>query len=337
MQEEIFKRRADSVLLSLKEGRFTESCLKCRLLRQELFAEGGVEPEQLGFLRLLELESFFGAGRYAEAGVALDTREAVPFFMTGAAQSRMLYLGMELSFKLSEPLSMIVFGRRFLRWWRNEEETRLRIFRILCDNLEIIGRPDLNFAFAKGLLLLSRIRKRDDLLFYCFGQLAACYRQKKFFSVHNFLSRELADFLSGSKESMPGMELLFEELQSDMTDFSSPMAGKDVGNSDFDPHYVNPETGRGVLHEAVFSADKSLLNLALSMGVDIDLPDVFCRTPLHWVIMQAKPELAGLLLDAGAQTNFRDVNGFTPLLYARMQPGNHELAQLLLSHGAEER
>jgi ankyrin repeat protein len=53
--------------------------------------------------------------------------------------------------------------------------------------------------------------------------------------------------------------------------------------------------------------------------------------------MQAKPELIGLLLDAGAQTNFRDVNGFTPLFYARMQPDNPELAQLLLSHGAENR
>jgi hypothetical protein len=337
VQEEIFKRRADSVLLSLKEGRFTESCLKCRLLRQELFAEGGVEPEQLGILRLLELESFFGAGQYAEARTVLCSGEAVPFFLPGAAQSRMLYLGMELFFKLSEPLSMIVFARRFLRWRGNEEEIRLRVFRTLCDNLEIIGYSHLNFIFSSALLLFARARKKEELFFYALGKLAACYRQKKLPSVHNFLSRELADFLAFSKEPMPGMELLFEELQSDMIDFSSLAVSRGGGDSDFDPHYVNPETGRGSLHEAVFSADKSLINLALSMGADIDLPDGLCRTPLHWSVMQAKPELIGLLLDAGAQTNFRDVNGFTPLFYARMQPDNPELAQLLLSHGAENR
>lgn len=335
MQEDIFKRRSDSVLLSLKDGRFTESCLKCRLLRQELFAEDDVEPEQLGVLRLLELESFFGAGQYAEARTVLDSAETVPFFLPGAAQSRMLYLGMELSFRLSDPLTMIVYGRCFLRWWRNEEETRLRIFRILCDYLEIIGRPDLNFAFAKALLLFSRVHKRDDFLFYCFGKLAACYRHKKLFSVHNFLSRELADFLADSKDPMPGMEQLFEELQTDMTYFSSSAVVKGVDDSDFDPHYVNPETGRGLLHEAVFNSDKSLLNRALSKGSDIDLPDGFCRTPLHWAVMQAKTEQAGFLLAAGAQTNFRDINGFTPLFYARMQSGDRELAQLLLSHGAE--
>lgn len=338
MQDEVFKRRVEAVSDSLRNGRAMEACLRCRALRRELLADTDIPAEQLGFLRLLELESFLSAGFYLDAQELLERTEQV-FILKGRANSRFLYLSLELFFHLKKPLMVMTFGRLLLRWHDNNIQSKVDIFRHLCDRLSDLRRSDLNFPFAQALFLIANITGNLALKIDALQRIAQGYQQKKLPSVYAFLARHLPVFLLASKENSLELEQVFESLQQDTVDIctnlnvhielvyatflenmasnsSSENVGHDCLLENVDPYSSCLKTGRGLLHVGVEYADVEFTQQAIFAGADLDLVDHFGRTPLHWAVMQGKDALRTLLLESGAQVNIQDINGFSPLDYA---------------------
>jgi len=90
-----------------------------------------------------------------------------------------------------------------------------------------------------------------------------------------------------------------------------------------------------LLHEAVDSGHKELVQYLLDKGADINAKERQGWTPLHMASAAGEREIVELLLTKGAALNVGDIRGGTALWYAK-ERGNKEIVGLLRSHGAEE-
>lgn len=120
--------------------------------------------------------------------------------------------------------------------------------------------------------------------------------------------------------------------------------------------------GNAPIFEAIRVSDVRILRLLFRYGVDVNVRDIWGRTPLINAVDKPKIlqvllevdeidihalvsgqsalhaaissiESTKLLLDRGVNVNFADGDGYTALHYAAMR-GYHEIAQLLLANGA---
>ncbi len=102
---------------------------------------------------------------------------------------------------------------------------------------------------------------------------------------------------------------------------------------------VNARAGfrqkKTLLHEAVESGRKELVQYLLDKGANINAKDRRGWTPLHMAAAAGRIEIVKLLLAKGADVNVGDIRGGTALWYANEQ-GNEEIVELLRSHGAKE-
>lgn len=96
---------------------------------------------------------------------------------------------------------------------------------------------------------------------------------------------------------------------------------------------------RTALHYAVRYGSASLVDYLVRVGIDVNKPNVYLNTPLHWAVsgfddgapLTTLPEKVQILLAAGAEVNALAVDGETPLMFAR----TIEIAQILLDNGAD--
>ncbi|HUU16925.1 MAG TPA: ankyrin repeat domain-containing protein [Sedimentisphaerales bacterium] len=90
-----------------------------------------------------------------------------------------------------------------------------------------------------------------------------------------------------------------------------------------------------LLHEAVDSGHKELVQYLLDKGADINAKERRGWTPLHMASAAGQREIVELLISKGAALNVGDIRGGTALWYAKEQ-GNKEIVELLRSRSAEE-
>jgi len=95
-------------------------------------------------------------------------------------------------------------------------------------------------------------------------------------------------------------------------------------------------SGRTPLHGACFNGHAVILNMFLGCdGVQLDYVCNAGRTALHRAAARGHLDITKILLTNEASVNATDPNGITPLMLAHYY-GHHDVAELLLSSGADE-
>ncbi|KAJ8127429.1 hypothetical protein O1611_g6207 [Lasiodiplodia mahajangana] len=102
---------------------------------------------------------------------------------------------------------------------------------------------------------------------------------------------------------------------------------------------LGDELGRSALHEAAARGYLEIMSDLLNNKANVDVPDNSNMTPLHLTVWYTggpnQMEVARTLLDSfGAEVNTKDKAGNTPL-HDACEKGDHDMANLLLSHGAD--
>ncbi|CUS12535.1 unnamed protein product [Tuber aestivum] len=98
---------------------------------------------------------------------------------------------------------------------------------------------------------------------------------------------------------------------------------------------VNLQAGkllRTPLHEACHNGRTSAVNLLLSAGADVSVPDIHGDTPLHLSTPHVK--IAQALLDSGASINAQSSYWNETALHKAIDAGAEETVEILLSRGA---
>jgi uncharacterized protein len=80
-------------------------------------------------------------------------------------------------------------------------------------------------------------------------------------------------------------------------------------------------TGTGsALHQVVVNNHEACLGFLLSSGSEVDVLDVYLRTPLHrWAMRKRWIPSGQMLIDFGAKIDLQDKDGMTPLILAAWQ------------------
>ena len=101
-----------------------------------------------------------------------------------------------------------------------------------------------------------------------------------------------------------------------------------------EPTLVDAEgDGQALLFEALREEQKSMVMLLIDNGVDVNIKDKNCFSPLHCAAQQGHAEIAELLIAKGANVNATDMMGETPLHAAAL--GNQkDVVVVLLAGGA---
>ena len=101
-----------------------------------------------------------------------------------------------------------------------------------------------------------------------------------------------------------------------------------------EPTLVDAEgDGRTLLFEALREEQKSMVMLLIDNGVDVNIKDKNCFSPLHCAVQQGHVEIAELLIAKGANVNATDMMGETPL-HAAALGGHKDVVVVLLAGGA---
>ncbi len=94
-------------------------------------------------------------------------------------------------------------------------------------------------------------------------------------------------------------------------------------------------TNTPIVFVAINQGDKSIVELFLDHGLDLDIVDPdLGETALHLAARHKIPDIAYMLVERGADVNARSLKGETPFDYARETPNSH-LLRLLLENGAK--
>ncbi len=102
-----------------------------------------------------------------------------------------------------------------------------------------------------------------------------------------------------------------------------------------DIHAEDDINERNCLHEAAIYGKDSVLDYALSQGVDPTRLDVYGRTPLHYACMRGRLGMAQRLVAASPATiDFKDHDNFSPLIHSIIR-NRTDCVRHLLSHNAK--
>lgn len=101
-----------------------------------------------------------------------------------------------------------------------------------------------------------------------------------------------------------------------------------------EPTLVDAEgDGRALLFEALQNEQKQMVLLLINNGVDVNIKDKNCFSPLHCAAQQGHVEIAEILIAKGANVNATDMMGETPL-HAAVLGGHKDIVEVLLAGGA---
>ena len=102
-----------------------------------------------------------------------------------------------------------------------------------------------------------------------------------------------------------------------------------------DIHAEDDINERNCLHEAAIYGKDSVLDYALSQGVDPTRLDAYGRTPLHYTCLRGRLAMAERLVAASPATiDTKDHDNFTPLIHSIVR-NRLDCVRLLLSHDAK--
>nr|POE82264.1 ankyrin repeat protein nuc-2 [Quercus suber] len=83
-----------------------------------------------------------------------------------------------------------------------------------------------------------------------------------------------------------------------------------------DFNYADSINERNSIHEAAISGRTDVLKAAMAGGVDVIMPDVYGRRPLHYACMHGRIEMIQALVETAPDTvNAKDLDNFTPLIH----------------------
>jgi len=105
-------------------------------------------------------------------------------------------------------------------------------------------------------------------------------------------------------------------------------------NSGADIKKTEPQSGRTLLHDAVFHQSPDMVISLIEKGANINAADKEGYTPLILAVQSNNKQIADLLILKGADLNRRDIYGYTPLLWS-LYYGNIDLAKILIEKRAD--
>jgi len=94
------------------------------------------------------------------------------------------------------------------------------------------------------------------------------------------------------------------------------------------------EKYQSLLFEAIAQGDKEKVTKLLDEIKDIDIPNEYGYTPLHWSVLTGQEEIASIFISKGARIDTTLPNGYTPLHDAAYW-GRKNMVLLLVGHGAD--
>lgn len=100
-----------------------------------------------------------------------------------------------------------------------------------------------------------------------------------------------------------------------------------------DVDYLDDVSLQTALHRAAENGHKSIAELLLAEGADIDAKSSNRNTPLHYAVDKGHKEIAGLLIAKGADVNAKNAGGDTPL-HVAVRGGKGKVSGLLIDKGA---
>lgn len=92
--------------------------------------------------------------------------------------------------------------------------------------------------------------------------------------------------------------------------------------------------GCTLLQGAAADGNKSMAELLIIMGADINARSESGGAPLYWAASQGRTEVAGFLIAQGADVDIGNNDGVTPLSIAASW-GDTDMAELLIAKGAD--
>jgi ankyrin repeat protein len=92
--------------------------------------------------------------------------------------------------------------------------------------------------------------------------------------------------------------------------------------------------GRTPLHRAAMRGHKEIVELLIAAGAEVNAKNKKSATPLHSTALFGHKEIAELLITKGADVNAKDKDGETPLDWAKLHR-RPEIADFLRKHGAK--
>ena len=108
-----------------------------------------------------------------------------------------------------------------------------------------------------------------------------------------------------------------------------------IDSNHVDIHAEDDINERNCLHEAAIYGKDSVLDYAISQGVDPTRLDVYGRTPLHYACLRGRLAMAQTLVAASPATiNYKDHDNFTPLVHSIVR-NRPDCVRLLISHNAK--
>lgn len=132
-----------------------------------------------------------------------------------------------------------------------------------------------------------------------------------FYNTHNILTKRLLN----QKEYFS--LFLKNELLSDNDKLIFLIHNEDIlslclENNLFKVNFQDTETGESRLHKAIEKKEKSIINLLISHGANVNLKDFNNNTPLHILINSPDLEIAEILVFNGASLHEMNNDGITP-------------------------
>ena len=88
-----------------------------------------------------------------------------------------------------------------------------------------------------------------------------------------------------------------------------------------------------LLCEASRKGDLEVTKKLLSIGADVNMPDIHGCSPIFLAASHGHKAVMELLLKKGAEVNVKNTNGFTPLV-STIQNSHNECAKILIENGA---
>ncbi len=125
-----------------------------------------------------------------------------------------------------------------------------------------------------------------------------------------------------------GFPLVFQAITAEATACVEVLCGAENGVR-IDERYTN---GMTAFYEAVYLHNQHIARSLMAMGADMDIPDVFGKTPLMVAVQNRMNALVISMLKYGADVYHTTPDGCNVMDVALSRDGNYTIVEILLDH-----